>query len=69
MELISASRIQKAQQRMSEAGPYARSVTHAVSAVATYSDIDHPLLTEIGQSQAGLPGWSSPMIAVWQGAF
>jgi F-type H+-transporting ATPase subunit gamma len=46
MELISASRIQKAQQRMSEAGPYARAVTRAVSAVATYSDIDHPLLTE-----------------------
>lgn len=46
MELISASRIQKAQQRMAEAGPYTRAVTRAVSAVATYSDIDHPLLTE-----------------------
>ncbi|OUV17283.1 MAG: F0F1 ATP synthase subunit gamma [Cellulomonadaceae bacterium TMED98] len=46
MELISASRIQKAQQRMAEAGPYSRAVTRAVSAVATYSDIDHPLLTE-----------------------
>ena len=46
MELISASRIQKAQQRMSEAAPYARAVTRAVSSVATYSSIDHPLLTE-----------------------
>ena len=46
MELISASRIQKAQQRMAEAAPYARAVTRAVSAVATYSSIDHPLLTE-----------------------
>ncbi|CAI8370812.1 MAG: ATP synthase gamma chain [Cellulomonadaceae bacterium TMED98] len=46
MELISASRIQKAQQRMAEAGPYSRAVTRAVSAVATYSDINHPLLTE-----------------------
>ena len=46
MELISASRIQKAQQRMAEAGLYSRAVTRAVSAVATYSDIDHPLLTE-----------------------
>lgn len=46
MELISASRIQKAQQRMAEAAPYSRAVTRAVSAVATYSSIDHPLLTE-----------------------
>jgi F-type H+-transporting ATPase subunit gamma len=46
MELISASRIQKAQQRMSEAAPYSRAVTRAVSSVATYSSIDHPLLTE-----------------------
>ena len=46
MELISASRIQKAQQRMAEAGPYSRAVTRAVAAVATYSDIDPPLLTE-----------------------
>lgn len=46
MELISASRIAKAQTRMSQAAPYARAVTRAVSAVATYSNIDHPLLTE-----------------------
>ena len=46
MELISASRIQKAQSRMVAAAPYSRAVTKAVSAVATYSNIDHPLLTE-----------------------
>lgn len=46
MELISASRIAKAQTRMVQAAPYARAVTRAVSAVATYSNIDHPLLTE-----------------------
>lgn len=46
MELIATSRITKARQRMEESNPYARAVTQAVSAVATYSDIDHPLLTE-----------------------
>jgi F-type H+-transporting ATPase subunit gamma len=46
MELISASRIQKAQARMTAAAPYSRAVTRAVSAVANYSNIDHPLLTE-----------------------
>jgi len=46
MELISASRIYKAQQRVAAASPYARAVTRAVSAVATYSNVDHPLTTE-----------------------
>ena len=46
MELISASRIQKAQQRMAEAAPYSRAVTQAVSAVASHSSIDHKLLVE-----------------------
>jgi F-type H+-transporting ATPase subunit gamma len=31
---------------MKAAAPYSRAVTRAVSAVATYSNIDHPLLTE-----------------------
>jgi F-type H+-transporting ATPase subunit gamma len=31
---------------MRAAAPYSRAVTRAVSAVATYSNIDHPLLTE-----------------------
>lgn len=46
MELISTSRITKARARMAESNPYARAVTQAVSAVATYSDIDHILTTE-----------------------
>ena len=46
MELISASRIQKAQQRVLASTPYARAVTRAVSAVATYSNVDHILTTE-----------------------
>jgi F-type H+-transporting ATPase subunit gamma len=46
MELISASRIQKAQQRVQASAPYARAVTRAVSAVATYSNVNHLLTTE-----------------------
>ncbi len=46
MELIAASRIIKAQQRALAAAPYARELTRAVSAVATYSNVDHPLTTE-----------------------
>ncbi|MEY3029270.1 MAG: hypothetical protein RL198_667 [Actinomycetota bacterium] len=46
MELISASRIQKAQGRVAASNPYTRAVTRAVSAVATYSDADHPLIRE-----------------------
>jgi len=46
MELISASRIQKAQARVEASGPYSRAVTRAVSAVATYSNVDHILTTE-----------------------
>ena len=46
MELISASRIAKAQARVAAATPYARAVTRAVSAVATYSNVSHPLTTE-----------------------
>lgn len=46
MELIAASRIIKAQQRAAAAAPYARELTRAVSAVATFSNVDHPLTTE-----------------------
>jgi len=46
MELISASRIQKAQARMKASAPYSRAITRAVSAVATFSDVDHVLTTE-----------------------
>ncbi len=46
MELIAASRIIKAQQRAQSAAPYARELTRAVSAVATFSNVDHPLTKE-----------------------
>jgi F-type H+-transporting ATPase subunit gamma len=46
MELIAASRIIKAQQRARAAAPYARELTRAVSALATYSTVDHPMTTE-----------------------
>jgi F-type H+-transporting ATPase subunit gamma len=46
MELIAASRIQKAMTRVRAASPFARAVTRAVSAVATHSTVDHPLTTE-----------------------
>jgi F-type H+-transporting ATPase subunit gamma len=46
MELIAASRIIKAQQHAAAAAPYARELTRAVSAVATFSNVEHPLTTE-----------------------
>jgi F-type H+-transporting ATPase subunit gamma len=46
MELISASRIQKAQARVAASGPYSRAITRAVSAVASFSNVDHILTTE-----------------------
>jgi len=46
MELIAASRIQKAKARVEASTPYATAITRAVSAVATHSNTDHPLLTE-----------------------
>jgi F-type H+-transporting ATPase subunit gamma len=45
MELISASRIVKAQQRVVASTPYARELTQAVSAVASFSSTNHPLTT------------------------
>src|ERR1700712_2970487 len=66
MELISASRIAKAQARVEASGPYSRAVTRAVSAVATYSNVSHILTTEpekieraaivVFASDRGLPG-------------
>ncbi len=46
MELIAASRIGKARARVTAATPYTRALTRAVSAVATHSDVAHPLTTE-----------------------
>lgn len=45
MELIAASRIQKARARVEASDPYTRALTRAVSAVANTSNIDHPLVT------------------------
>jgi len=46
-ELIAASRIIKAQQRVRDAAPYARELTQAVEAVVSKSaQIDHPLTRE-----------------------
>lgn len=48
MELIAASRIVKAQQVARAAVPYTDALTHAVSALATYSHvIEHPLLEDV----------------------
>ncbi|MDQ3503421.1 MAG: F0F1 ATP synthase subunit gamma [Actinomycetota bacterium] len=46
MELIAASRIAKAQQRVKAAQPYAREITRVISALASQQNIDHPLLEE-----------------------
>ncbi|MCX2746609.1 MULTISPECIES: F0F1 ATP synthase subunit gamma [unclassified Arthrobacter] len=46
MELIATSRIGKARARLAASLPYANAITRAVSAVASQSEIDHPLVTE-----------------------
>jgi F-type H+-transporting ATPase subunit gamma len=45
MELIAASRIGRAQQRVAAAQPYADAITRVVSAVASQTNTDHPLTT------------------------
>jgi len=45
-ELIAASRIGRARDRMAMATPYSRAITRAVSALATHSDVSHPFLVE-----------------------
>ncbi|MGW1291905.1 F0F1 ATP synthase subunit gamma [Streptomyces sp. NPDC002533] len=47
MEMIAASRIVKAQRKVAASQPYATELTRAVTAVATGSDADHPLTTEV----------------------
>ncbi|EAP99900.1 ATP synthase, gamma chain [Janibacter sp. HTCC2649] len=46
MELMAAARVVKAQQAVRESTPYARAITRAVSAVATFSNEEHLLTTE-----------------------
>ena len=53
MELIAASRIQKAMARVRASAPFARAVTRAVSAVATHSNVDHPLTTSARRQDVG----------------
>ncbi|HVA62051.1 MAG TPA: F0F1 ATP synthase subunit gamma [Mycobacteriales bacterium] len=45
MELIAASRIQKAQQRVAAARPYAEAITRVVTEAASYTRGEHPLTT------------------------
>ena len=45
-ELIATSRIARARAAVEASSPYARAITRAVSAVATYSNTEHPLITE-----------------------
>ena len=46
MELISASRIVKAQGRVKESTPYAEAITRAVEAMVSLANVDHPLTQE-----------------------
>ncbi|MEI5006223.1 MULTISPECIES: F0F1 ATP synthase subunit gamma [unclassified Streptomyces] len=46
MEMISASRIVKAQRKVAASTPYATELTRAVTSVATGSNTKHPLTTE-----------------------
>ena len=46
MELIAASRIVKAQQRVAESTPYAEAITETVTIVASSSSTEHVLTTE-----------------------
>ena len=46
MELIAASRIAKAQADVNAARPYEREITRVLSALASQSTIDHPLVNE-----------------------
>ncbi len=46
MELIAASRIVKAQQRVTASKPYADEITRVLSTLASRSSLDHPLLNE-----------------------
>lgn len=47
MELIAASRIVRAQQRVAAATPYAEAITRAVSACASFGHVDHPLTRQV----------------------
>jgi F-type H+-transporting ATPase subunit gamma len=46
MEMVATSRIAKAQQQMEASQPYAREITRVLTALASNSSLDHPLLVE-----------------------
>ncbi|WP_168583458.1 F0F1 ATP synthase subunit gamma [Gephyromycinifex aptenodytis] len=46
MELMAASRVVKARQRVDETSPYSLALARALSAVASHSDVEHALTTE-----------------------
>jgi F-type H+-transporting ATPase subunit gamma len=46
MELVAASRISKAQGRVAASKPYADEITRVITAVASSTQIEHPLTTE-----------------------
>mgnify|MGYP003382099184 CR=1 FL=1 len=50
MELIASSRVIKAQQAAARALPFTRELNRAVSAVAEYSRLDHPLTKEMEET-------------------
>jgi F-type H+-transporting ATPase subunit gamma len=51
MELIASSRIIRAQQAAARALPYTRELNRAVSAVAEYSHLDHPLTRDVDEAE------------------
>jgi F-type H+-transporting ATPase subunit gamma len=44
-ELVATSRIAKAQERVAASRPYAEAITNVLTALATNTNVDHPLLT------------------------
>ncbi len=46
MELMAASRVIRARQRVLESAPYTHALTRSLSALATYSSHEHPMTTE-----------------------
>ena len=47
MELISSSRIVKAQQRVRATSPYTLEITNVVNSIAAYSNTEHPLISAV----------------------
>ena len=51
MELVATSRIAKAQERVAASQPYARAITGVLTALASSSNVDNPLLTPRPESR------------------